>query len=109
MVIVVGFLGAVSDAVLNQWARTNKLPWLLAAYGAWLAVATLLGLILRWQYFTFSSAVILFLLVNTAGAIVLDRQLFSGRISPWEWIGIALAVAAMCCIEIGRGQSQTAG
>ena len=49
VLVVAGFLGAVTDAVLNPWARTNRLPW-------------------RWQYFSFSEAVVLFLLVNSAGA-----------------------------------------
>ena len=100
-----GLLRAVSDAVLNQWARTGRLPWLLAAYAAWLAVATLLGLVLRWQYFSFAGAVVLFLLVNSAGAVLLDLKFFSGRMTAWQWAGIALAAAAVCCIEVGRAKS----
>jgi drug/metabolite transporter (DMT)-like permease len=97
-----GVLGAVSDAVLNQWARTNRLPWLLSAYAAWLVVATLLGFVLRWQYFSFASAVVLFLVVNSAGVVVIDIAFFSGRMTAWQWGGIVLAVAAVCCIEVGR-------
>lgn len=44
----------------------------------------------------------LFLLLNSAAAIVLDHQLFAGRMSAWEWFGIGLAILAMCCIELGR-------
>jgi hypothetical protein len=98
-------LGPVSDAVLNQWARTNRLPWLLVAYASWLVVATLLGLVLRWQYFSFAGAVVLFLLINSAGAVLLDLKFFSGRMTAWQWTGIALAVAAVCCIEVGRAQA----
>ncbi len=105
VLLVVGILGAISDGILNQWARTNKLSWLLAAYLAWLGVATLLGLILKWQYFSFGGATVLFLLVNSAGAIFLDYQLFGGKLTAWEWLGIFLAVVAMCCIETGRAQS----
>ena len=103
--VAAGLLGAVSDAVLNQWARTNKLPWLLAAYAAWLAVATLLGLILKWQYFSFGGAVVLFLVVNSAGAVLIDLKFFSGKMTPWQWAGIALAVAAVCCLEVGRAKA----
>ncbi len=102
VLVMVGLLGAVSDAVLNQWARTGRLGWLLAAYLAWVAVATLLGLILRWGYFGFGAAVVLFLLVNSLGALVLDRTLFSGKLSPWGWVGVGLAFAAIVCIELGR-------
>ena len=100
-----GVLGAASDAVLNQWARTNRLPWLLAAYAAWLAVATLLGLVLRWQYFSFGGAVVLFLVVNSAGAVLIDLRFFAGRMTAWQWAGVALAVAAVCCIEVGRAEA----
>src|SRR5687767_15937956 len=92
VLIAVGILGAVSDAILNHWAKVNKVGWLFAAYVSWIIVATLLGLILKWQYFTFSGAVVLFLLVNSAAAIFLDHKLFSGRLTAWEWIGICLAL-----------------
>jgi hypothetical protein len=102
LVVVVGAIGAISDAILNQWAKTGKLSWLLAAYASWLVVATLLGITLRWGYFSFGAAVVLFLLVNSVGALVLDHVLFSGRLSAWSWVGIGLALAAIVCIELGR-------
>jgi len=105
VLVAAGLLGAGSDALLNQWAKTGRLAWLLSAYGAWLLVATLLGLILRWGYFGFGAAVVLFLLVNSLGALVLDRALFAGRLSAWGWVGVGLAVAAIVCIEMGREHS----
>ena len=57
VLVFAGLLGAASDAVLNQWAKTGRLAWLLGAYVLWLVVATLLGLILRWGYFGFGAAV----------------------------------------------------
>lgn len=102
VLVFAGLLGAASDAVLNQWTKTGRLAWLLGAYALWLAVATLLGLILRWGYFGFGAAVVLFLLVNSVGALVLDRTLFSGKLSPLGWVGVGLAVAAIVCIEVGR-------
>jgi drug/metabolite transporter (DMT)-like permease len=102
VLVVIGALGAISDALLNQWARTGRLSWLLAAYVSWLTVATLLGFVLRWGYFSFGAAVVLFLLVNTVAALALDYLLFSGRVTAWGWIGIGLAVAAIACMELGR-------
>jgi multidrug transporter EmrE-like cation transporter len=102
-----GILGAASDAVLNQWARNGRLGWLLAAYVSWLVVATLVGMILRMGYFGFGAAVVLFLLVNSVGAIILDRVLFGGRLSLMGWVGIGLAFAAIVCIELGRDHSAT--
>ena len=105
VLILVGILGAISDAILNQWAKTNQTAWLLAAYCSWIAVATLLGYILKWRYFTFGGAVVVFLLVNSAMAVLLDYKLFGGKMTAWQWVGITLAIVAMCCIEIGRGKS----
>lgn len=102
VLITVGLLGAVSDAILNQWARTGRIAWLLAAYAAWILVATLLGYILRLNYFTFGAAVVLFLMVNSVAALGLDYALFAGRLTPRAWLGIGLAVAAIVCIESSR-------
>jgi len=109
VLVVVGTLGAISDAILNQWARTGRTSWLLVAYASWIVVATLLGYILRLNYFTFGAAVVLFLMVNSVAALVLDRALFAGRLTPRGWLGIGLAVAAIICIESSRPHDPPAG
>jgi hypothetical protein len=102
VLIVVGMMGAISDAILNQWAKTGRTSWLLAAYASWILVATMLGYILRLNYFTFGAAVVLFLMVNSVAALVLDHTLFAGRLTGRGWLGIGLAVAAIICIESSR-------
>ena len=109
VLIVVGSLGAISDAILNQWARTGRTSWLLLAYASWIVVATMLGYILRLNYFTFGAAVVLFLMVNSVAALILDRALFAGRLTPRGWVGIGLAVAAIICIESSRPHDSSAG
>lgn len=108
LLVAVGVMGAFSDAILNQWARTGRLSWLLASYASWILVATALGFILRWGYFTFGAAVVLFLMVNSVAALLLDRVMFAGRLTPRGWLGIALAVAAIVCIESGRAHGEPA-
>ena len=102
VLVAVGIMGAISDAILNQWARTGRTSWLLAAYATWILVATLLGYILRLNYFTFGTAVVLFLMVNSVAALVLDHTLFAGRLTLRGWLGIGLAVAAIVVIEWSR-------
>ncbi|HEX5865005.1 MAG TPA: hypothetical protein VF014_12250 [Casimicrobiaceae bacterium] len=102
VLVVVGTLGAISDAILNQWARTGRTSWLVLAYASWIVVATLLGYILRLHYFTFGAAVVLFLMVNSVAALILDHALFAGRLTARGWLGIGLAVAAIICIESSR-------
>ena len=109
VLIVVGTLGAISDAILNQWARTGRTSWLLGAYASWIVVATVLGYILRLNYFTFGAAVVLFLMVNSVAALILDRALFAGRLTARGWLGIGLAVAAIICIESSRPHDPPAG
>jgi hypothetical protein len=109
VLIVVGTMGAISDAILNQWARTGRTSWLLVAYASWIVVATLLGYILRLNYFTFGAAVVLFLMVNSVAALILDRALFAGRLTARGWLGIGLAVAAIICIESSRSHDSPAG
>jgi multidrug transporter EmrE-like cation transporter len=102
VLVAVGTLGAISDAILNLWARSGRISWLLMAYASWIVVATLLGYILRLNYFTFGAAVVLFLMVNSVAALILDYALFAGRVTARGWLGIGLAVAAIICIESSR-------
>lgn len=107
VLIAVGLLGAASDAVLNQWAKTGRWTWLVLAYASWLLVATLLGLILRWGYFSFGVAVVLFLMVNSLGALVLDYVLESTRPNGWTIVGLVFAMLALFSIEMGREKTTT--
>jgi multidrug transporter EmrE-like cation transporter len=75
----------------------------------YIVVASLLGYILRLNYFTFGAAVVLFLMVNSVAALVLERALFAGRLTPRGWLGIGLAVAAIICIESSRPHDPPAG
>jgi len=102
--VLLGLLGAISDATLNQWARTSRTRWLLLSYVLWIAVATLLGLMLKGGHFGFGTAVVVFLLANCVAAVVLDHLWFGRKSTPWEWAGIGVAVVAMCLIEFGRAR-----
>ena len=108
VLLAAGMLGATSDVILNQWARTGRTAWLLASWVAWIVVATLLGVILRLGYFGFGAAVVLFLLINSGAALLFDRILFGGKLTPLGWAGVGLALAAIACIEIGRDHSPAA-
>jgi drug/metabolite transporter (DMT)-like permease len=108
LLVLVGLLGAVADAVLNQWAKSGRVGWLLAAYLSWVVVATALGYLLKLGHFSFSGAVVAFLLSNTVFAVLLDYLVFSGRLGAWQWAGLACAVVALCLLEMGRGHAPEA-
>ncbi|HJQ20219.1 MAG TPA: hypothetical protein VJ867_07730 [Gemmatimonadaceae bacterium] len=109
VLILVGTLGAVSDAILNQWAKTGSVAWQAASYASWIVVASLLAYILRLDYFTFGAAVVLFLMVNSVAALVIDSAWFGGRLTAGGWIGIVLAAVAIVCIEWSRPHGPTTG
>jgi len=92
----------VSDAVLNQWAKVGGIGWLLGSYASWIAVATVLGLMFRAQHFSFGAAVVIFLVANVVFAVFVDRFVFKGTITRWQWLGIGLAVVALVVLELGK-------
>ncbi len=97
-----GLLGAISDATLNRWAESRQTGWLLVSYALWGLVATFFGLFLRTEHVSFGLTVLVFLAVNVAAAVGLDVLLFGGSISRQQWLGVALAAAAVVIIETGR-------
>jgi hypothetical protein len=106
-IVGLGVLGAISDATLNEWAQSHRGAWLVLSYALWIAVATLFGFLLRSEHLSFGVLVVLFLLANSAIAVVLDRVVFGGSIRPGQWAGLAFALLAVVCIEYGRAGSSS--
>jgi hypothetical protein len=102
LLVVIGVAGAIGDATLNHWARSNRPAWLVASYLIWIGVATLFGLVLKWDRFSFGAAVVLSLLVHSVFAVGIDRVFFGGRLGWWQAAGLACACAAVLFIEVGR-------
>jgi drug/metabolite transporter (DMT)-like permease len=102
LLVVIGVAGAIGDATLNHWARSNRTGWLVASYLIWIGVATLFGLVLKWDRFSFGAAVSLALLVHAVVAVGIDRIVFGERLGGWQAAGIACACAAVVLIEAGR-------
>jgi hypothetical protein len=102
LLVAIGVAGAIGDATLNHWARSNRPAWLVASYLIWIGVATLFGLVLKWDRFSFGAAVMLSLLVHSVFAVGIDRVYFGGRLGGWQAAGLACACAAVLFIEDGR-------
>lgn len=105
VLILVGLVGAVGDAAVNQWARSHKVGWWLVSCLIWIGAATLFGIVLRWGYFSFGISVVLALLVHAAMVLLLDRMYYGVRLASIQWAGILCAVVAFCLLEIGRQAS----
>jgi hypothetical protein len=102
LLVVIGVAGAIGDATLNHWAKSNRPAWLVVSYLIWLGVATLFGLVLKWDRFSFGAAVVLSLLVHSVFAVGIDRVFFGGKVGGWQVAGIACACVAVLLIESGR-------
>lgn len=107
LLIIVGIVGAIGDIAINQWAKSHRFEWWLASCAIWIGVATLFGVLLRWQYFTFGVAVVLALLVHSALALIWDAAWERTKLSPLQWLGVFCALLAFCLIEIGKGPTQS--
>jgi multidrug transporter EmrE-like cation transporter len=107
LLALAGALGAVGDALLNQWVRTSRISWLIPALSLWIIACFLFVLLLKLEYFGFSGAVLLALLIHSILAVFLDRLWFNGRVTPAQWMGFLFAFAAIVLIEIGRSASPT--
>lgn len=102
LLVGVGLLGAISDAVLNRWAKVGGIGWLVASYAAWCVVATVLGVMYRAKHFSFGAATAIFLLANVVFAVGMDYLLFEGKITKTQWAGIGLAALALVVLELGK-------
>lgn len=102
--VLVGAVGAVADIVLSYWSYTCRLQWWLGGAVMYLVFMTGLGLIIRHGMtsgYTLAVGVVVVLLVNIALVAIWDA--YSGSsLSILQWLGIALAVGAMACLELGR-------
>lgn len=104
LLVGAGLLGAISDAILNQWAKVGGVGWLVASYAAWCLVATVLGFMFRAKHFGFGAAMVIFLLANVVFAVAVDYVAFKGKITKTQWAGIGLAVAALVVLELGKAE-----
>jgi hypothetical protein len=105
LLLSAGGIGAIGDAFLNSWVKTEKPATLAVASILWLtAVICFVGL-LKCGRFQFGAAVVLGLLVHCSLAVVFDRLYFGGRLSGWQWVGILFGLAAI--VLVGQGNAIT--
>ena len=86
------------DIFLKKWANdgrrwgfvTGFLLYLLGSIGwAW-----------SLKYEGLSKAVTIFMLANVILALMAGHMIFGERLSPWNWLGVGLACAAIILCEV---------
>jgi drug/metabolite transporter (DMT)-like permease len=99
--VFAGATGAVGDALLNHWAKSHRVLWLVVALSLWLVAAVSWAWLLKSERFSFSAAVILSFMVHSSLAVIFDRVYFGGRLSIWQWAGFVCALVAIILIDRG--------
>jgi len=105
LVVATGLIGAVADIVLSNWSRTNEFVWFLAGAVGFVVFMTGLGLIIRRGAINgHPLAIALTLTVLFNIAFVAVWEVHGGtQLSALQWVGVALAVMAVTCFELGHG------
>jgi multidrug transporter EmrE-like cation transporter len=108
ILLAIGITGGLGDVWIFKWAKSGQTVWLVAACVVWLASLLLFGLLLKLDTRTFSAAFMLSTVFHVVLVIVCDLVFFGGRLTPTEWVGMALAAAAVVVLELGRPEAEPA-
>lgn len=100
--IAIGGLGGAGDIWVYEWARSGRTPWLAASCLAHGASVILFGLLLRWDGRAFCAAFMLSSVVHVALVVSADALFLGGRLTAAQWVGMALAAAAIVLLEASR-------
>ena len=100
--LIVGIGGVAGGILVYRWAQTNRLDWWLWSVVAWILLATLFGVLLRWEYFTFGTAVVLALLIHSVSALIFDRFFNGVKLTNISLVGVIFALFALVLIDMGR-------
>lgn len=96
LVVTVGLLSAVGDALINQYVKTGNFSWFLVGCLGWITAAAFWSQILKKQLF--APSVALFFLGNIGMAVLIGHFYFGDRVPAIQWLWIAFAMVAMILI-----------
>jgi len=102
VLVFVGIMGAAGDIAVNFWAKSHRFEWWVVSCLIWIGVATLFGVVLRWEHFAFGVAVILALLIHSICAVLFDWLWYKTNLTFAQWAGILMAIIAIGFIEGGK-------
>jgi drug/metabolite transporter (DMT)-like permease len=99
-------LSGLGDIFIFRWAKSAPWWWLAAGIGVWVVGLLLMAYMFRWSTFSFSVAIVLLIVIHLLIDIVWDVSVQGTRLSASEWVGAALAVAAVLLLQFGHGKSE---
>lgn len=95
-------LSGAGDILIFQWARGRASWILLAGLAAWAVSLVLMGLLFRCCPLPLSIAVLLLIVVHLLLDAAWDLAAAGIRLTAWQWLGAALAAAALLLLHLGR-------
>lgn len=102
LIVAVVLSGVAGDILMNQWAKTQLFLWWALSVPVWVLTATVFGLVLREQYYSFGVVVVIILLFHSGLVLAWDTFVENVTLAPMQWVGVVAAVIAITLIEVGR-------
>jgi multidrug transporter EmrE-like cation transporter len=91
-------LEVAGDVLFKKWADGGRRMWLAVGFILYSTGAIAWARSLKYE--DLSKAVIVFMVANAVVAVAAGIFLFGERLSVWNWIGVALGVAAIVLCEV---------
>lgn len=101
LVVLTAFFGVMGDIMVNQWAKTAHLRWLVMSVPVWMLAVTFFGLLLRQKHYSFAVAVVVVVLIHSAIALAWDHFAENAVLAPMQWVGVGVALVAIILMEVG--------
>ncbi|WP_165226602.1 hypothetical protein [Aquisphaera insulae] len=95
-------LGAVGDILLFQWAKRPNGWALSAGFLIWISCLVLMAIMFRLSTLSFGPAIVLFVVIHLIIDLLWDAIVLESVLTPAQWVGVALAVAAILLLQFGR-------
>lgn len=105
LVIFMGLFGALADVSLNQWSKILSPRWWIISSILFLVFMTGFGLAMRLgatRGYSLTIAVVIVLLLDIVAVGIWDFVVGGTWFTPTQWFGVALAILAMLCFELGK-------
>lgn len=100
--ISAGTIGAIGDALLNQWAKHGgSWWWIVGGFVGWNIALVIFLYMLKKQYLLAYSAGF-FAAANSVAIMILCWLVFHEELSRVSWLGIGLVFIGLVIAELGR-------
>lgn len=100
-VLMIGsaILSGFGDILLFHWAKANSGFAFLAGILLWILSLVMMGLLFRYSTLPFGLTVVLMVVIHLFIDIIWDVVVLGSRLTPWQWVGVAFAVASLVLLQ----------